>query len=89
MEPWDGPASVTFTDGTLIGAVLDRNGLRPGRYWVTDDGLVVFASEAGVLDIEPSRVIEKGRMKPGRMLLVDLNTPPADQRRRDQGPAGS
>ena len=72
MEPWDGPASVTFTDGTLIGAVLDRNGLRPGRYWVTDDGLVVFASEAGVLDIEPAKVIEKGRMKPGRMLLVDL-----------------
>ncbi|HEY3339080.1 MAG TPA: glutamate synthase large subunit [Propionicimonas sp.] len=73
MEPWDGPASVTFTDGSLIGAVLDRNGLRPGRYWVTDDGLVVFASEAGVLDIDPEKVIEKGRMKPGRMLLVDLN----------------
>jgi glutamate synthase (NADPH/NADH) large chain len=73
MEPWDGPASVTFTDGTLIGAVLDRNGLRPGRYWVTDDGLVVFASEAGVLDIDPATVITKGRMKPGRMLLVDLN----------------
>jgi glutamate synthase (NADPH) large chain len=73
MEPWDGPASVTFTDGTLIGAVLDRNGLRPGRYWVTDDGLVVFASEAGVLDIDPARVIKKGRMKPGRMLLVDLD----------------
>ena len=73
MEPWDGPAAVTFTDGTLIGAVLDRNGLRPGRYWVTDDGLVVFASEAGVLDIRPDRVIEKGRLKPGRMLLVDLD----------------
>jgi glutamate synthase (NADPH/NADH) large chain len=72
MEPWDGPAAVTFTDGSLIGAVLDRNGLRPGRYWVTDDGLVVFASEAGVLDIEPARVVEKGRLKPGRMLLVDL-----------------
>ena len=72
MEPWDGPAAVTFTDGSLIGAVLDRNGLRPGRYWVTDDGLVVFASEAGVLDIEPGRVVEKGRLKPGRMLLVDL-----------------
>lgn len=72
MEPWDGPASVTFTDGTLIGAVLDRNGLRPGRYWVTDDGLVVFASEAGVLEIEPAKVVRKGRMKPGRMLLVDL-----------------
>ncbi len=73
MEPWDGPASVTFTDGTLIGAVLDRNGLRPGRYWVTDDGLVVFASEAGVLDIDPAKIIKKGRMKPGRMLLVDLD----------------
>ncbi|HQA78219.1 MAG TPA: glutamate synthase large subunit [Propionicimonas sp.] len=72
MEPWDGPASVTFTDGSLIGAVLDRNGLRPGRYWVTDDGLVVFASEAGVLDIDPAKVVRKGRMKPGRMLLVDL-----------------
>jgi len=72
MEPWDGPASVTFTDGSLIGAVLDRNGLRPGRYWVTDDGLVVFASEAGVLDIAPSKVIRKGRLQPGRMLLVDL-----------------
>ncbi|MDR1852982.1 MAG: glutamate synthase large subunit [Propionibacteriaceae bacterium] len=72
MEPWDGPASVNFTDGTLIGAVLDRNGLRPGRYWVTDDGLVVFASEAGVLDIDPAKIVQKGRMKPGRMLLVDL-----------------
>ncbi|MDR1768706.1 MAG: glutamate synthase large subunit, partial [Propionibacteriaceae bacterium] len=72
MEPWDGPAAVSFTDGTLIGAVLDRNGLRPGRYWVTDDGLVVFASEAGVLDIPPSKVIQKGRLRPGRMLLVDL-----------------
>ncbi len=72
MEPWDGPASVTFTDGTVIGAVLDRNGLRPGRYWVTDDGLVVFASEAGVLDLDPASITIKGRMKPGRMLLVDL-----------------
>ncbi len=72
MEPWDGPASVCFTDGTQIGATLDRNGLRPGRYWVTDDGLVVFASEAGVLPIEPERIIEKGRLQPGRMLLVDL-----------------
>src|SRR4051794_34791629 len=71
MEPWDGPACVTFTDGTLIGAVLDRNGLRPGRYWVTDDGLVVLASEVGVLDIEPSSVVRKGRLQPGRMFLVD------------------
>ena len=71
MEPWDGPACVTFTDGTLIGAVLDRNGLRPGRYYVTDDGLVVLASEAGVLDIAPEHVVRKGRLQPGRMFLVD------------------
>ena len=71
MEPWDGPANVAFTDGTLVGAVLDRNGLRPGRYWVTDTGLVVLASEAGVLDIEPGTVISKGRLQPGRMFLVD------------------
>jgi glutamate synthase (NADPH/NADH) large chain len=71
MEPWDGPACVTFTDGTVIGAVLDRNGLRPGRYWVTDDGLVVLASESGVLDLEPGRVVRKGRLQPGRMFLVD------------------
>jgi glutamate synthase (NADPH) large chain len=71
MEPWDGPACVVFTDGTQIGAVLDRNGLRPSRYWVTDDGLVVLASEVGVLDIDPATVIRKGRLKPGRMFLVD------------------
>ncbi len=71
MEPWDGPACVTFTDGTQIGAVLDRNGLRPGRFWVTDDGLVVLASEVGVLDIPPARVVRKGRLQPGRMFLVD------------------
>ncbi|MBB4892926.1 glutamate synthase (NADPH/NADH) large chain [Streptomyces olivoverticillatus] len=71
MEPWDGPACVTFTDGTLVGAVLDRNGLRPGRYWVTDDGLVVLSSEVGVLDIDPARVVRKGRLQPGKMFLVD------------------
>ncbi len=71
MEPWDGPACVTFTDGTVIGAVLDRNGLRPGRYWVTDDGLVVLASESGVLGLEPERVVRRGRLQPGRMFLVD------------------
>ncbi len=71
MEPWDGPACVAFTDGTLIGAVLDRNGLRPSRYWITDDDLVVMASEVGVLDIEPSRVVKKGRLQPGRMFLID------------------
>jgi glutamate synthase (NADPH) large chain len=72
MEPWDGPAALTFTDGRYIGAVLDRNGLRPLRYYVTSDGLVVMASEAGVLPIEPGRVIKKGRVQPGRMFLVDL-----------------
>ncbi|NGN68794.1 glutamate synthase large subunit [Streptomyces sp. A7024] len=71
MEPWDGPACVTFTDGSLVGAVLDRNGLRPGRYWVTDDGLVVLSSEVGVLDIDPGKVVRKGRLQPGRMFLVD------------------
>ncbi|XLD95541.1 glutamate synthase large subunit [Arsenicicoccus dermatophilus] len=71
MEPWDGPACVTFTDGTLVGAVLDRNGLRPGRYWVTDDGLVVLASESGVLPIPDERVVRRGRLQPGRMFLVD------------------
>jgi glutamate synthase (NADPH/NADH) large chain len=71
MEPWDGPASITFTDGTMIGAVLDRNGLRPGRWWRTYDGLVVLASETGVLDIDPADVVEKGRLQPGRMFLVD------------------
>jgi glutamate synthase (NADPH/NADH) large chain len=73
MEPWDGPAAVTFTDGTTIGATLDRNGLRPARYWVTTDGLVIFASEAGVLDIPQDEVASKGRLRPGRIFLVDLD----------------
>jgi glutamate synthase (NADPH/NADH) large chain len=73
MEPWDGPACVAFTDGTVIGAVLDRNGLRPARYWVTEDGLVVLASEVGVLDIDPAKVVRKGRLQPGRMFLVDTD----------------
>ncbi|WP_018603203.1 glutamate synthase large subunit [Mycobacterium sp. 155] len=72
MEPWDGPASVCFTDGTVVGAVLDRNGLRPSRIWVTNDGLVVMASEAGVLDLDPSTVVQKMRLQPGRMFLVDM-----------------
>ncbi len=72
MEPWDGPACVTFTDGAQIGGVLDRNGLRPARYWVTTDGRVIFASEAGVLPVEPADVVQKGRLQPGRMFLVDL-----------------
>ncbi|WP_435583104.1 glutamate synthase large subunit [Amycolatopsis thermoflava] len=71
MEPWDGPACVTFTDGTLVGAVLDRNGLRPCRWWRTADDRVVLASEAGVLDVPPDQVVAKGRLKPGRMFLVD------------------
>ena len=73
MEPWDGPAGVVFTDGTVVGGVLDRNGLRPGRFWVTDDGLVVLASEAGVLDIPAEKVIQKGRLQPGKMFLADLS----------------
>jgi glutamate synthase (NADPH/NADH) large chain len=72
MEPWDGPACITFTDGKQIGAVLDRNGLRPSRYWVTKDGLVVLASEFGVLDFKPEDIESKGRLKPGRMFLVDI-----------------
>ncbi len=71
MEPWDGPAAVCFSDGTKIGAVLDRNGLRPGRIWVTEDGLVVLASEVGVLDIDPATVVQKIRLQPGKMFLVD------------------
>ncbi len=71
MEPWDGPAAIAFTDGRMIGATLDRNGLRPGRYVVTHDDLVVMASEAGVLTIDPSEVKEKGRLQPGKMFLVD------------------
>lgn len=72
MEPWDGPASLVFTDGTRIGATLDRNGLRPGRYLVTKDGLFIMASEAGVLEIEPEQIKEKGRLAPGKILVVDM-----------------
>ena len=72
MEAWDGPACVTFTDGKQVGAVLDRNGLRPSRFWVTDDGLVVLASEVGVLDIPQEKVVRKGRLQPGKMFLVDV-----------------
>jgi glutamate synthase (NADPH/NADH) large chain len=73
IEPWDGPAAVCFTDGTQIGAVLDRNGLRPGRFWITEDGLVVLASEAGVLDLDPKSITRKGRLEPGKMFLLDLD----------------
>ncbi len=72
MEPWDGPACVTFTDGHQVGAVLDRNGLRPSRFWVTKGGLVVLASEVGVLDIPAQEIIRKGRLQPGKMFLVDI-----------------
>ncbi len=71
MEPWDGPASIAFTDGVKIGAVLDRNGLRPSRYYVTKDDLVIMASEVGVLEVPPERVLQKGRLQPGRMFLID------------------
>ena len=71
MEPWDGPASIAFTDGTQIGAILDRNGLRPSRYYVTKDGIVIMASEAGVLDIPADQIVQKGRLQPGRMFLID------------------
>ena len=71
MEPWDGPASIAFTDGIRVGAVLDRNGLRPSRYYATKDDLVIMGSEVGVLEVEPERVLEKRRLQPGRMFLVD------------------
>jgi len=73
MEPWDGPASIAFTDGDCVGAVLDRNGLRPSRYYITDDDKCIMASEVGVLDIDPARIIEKGRLKPGRIFLIDFS----------------
>ena len=73
MEPWDGPASIPFTDGKYIGALLDRNGLRPSRYTVTKDGYVVMSSEAGVLDIDPANVVKHGRLEPGRMFLVNMD----------------
>ena len=72
MEPWDGPASVSFCDGRVVGAVLDRNGLRPARYWVTKDQRVIFASEVGVLPVEPDNIARKGRLQPGRVFLVDV-----------------
>jgi glutamate synthase (ferredoxin) len=71
MEPWDGPATMAFSDGEQVGAVLDRNGLRPSRYYVTKDGLVILASEVGVIEVAPERILEKGRLQPGRMLLID------------------
>src|SRR5690606_25620176 len=72
MEPWDGPASIAFTDGHYIGAVLDRNGLRPSRYYLTHDDRVIMASEVGVLPLDPRLIKEKGRLQPGRMFLIDF-----------------
>ena len=73
LEPWDGPASICFTDGTVVGATLDRNGLRPSRYTVTTDGLLILGSEAGCIDIDPAKVKFKGRLQPGKMLVADLD----------------
>ena len=73
MEPWDGPASISFTDGKYIGAVLDRNGLRPSRWYQTHDDRVIMASEVGVVDLEPEQIKAKGRLEPGRMFLVDFD----------------
>lgn len=71
MEPWDGPASIVFSDGDIVGAVLDRNGLRPSRYYITEDGELILSSEVGVLDISPEKIVQKERLHPGKMLLVD------------------
>ena len=68
MEPWDGPASILFSDGDIMGAVLDRNGLRPSRYYITDDGYMILSSEVGVLDIDPAKIVLKERLHPGKML---------------------
>ena len=89
MEPWDGPASIAFTDGTVIGAVLDRNGLRPSRYYVTKDDLVIMASEVGVLDIPPEDIVVKERLQPGQHVPGRHRTGAHHRRRRDQGPAGA
>ena len=72
MEPWDGPAAMAFTDGKQIGAILDRNGLRPARYYVTKDDYIIFSSEVGVIDVEPENILYKDRLSPGKMLLIDL-----------------
>jgi glutamate synthase (NADPH) large chain len=84
MEPWDGPAAMAFTDGRQIGATLDRNGLRPARYIVTDDDLVIMASEVGVLPIPEEKIVKKWRLQPGKMLLIDLEEGPHRLRRRDE-----
>jgi len=73
MEPWDGPASICFTDGTIVGAAVDRNGLRPSRYTLTEDGILILGSEAGCLDLDPSKIVKKSRLQPGKMLVIDLD----------------
>jgi len=87
LEPWDGPAAVSFTDGRVIGATLDRNGLRPGRWVITDDGWVVVSSEAGALPIDPARVLRKGRLRPGKLFLVDVGLRRLHPGGRRRGPA--
>ena len=84
MEPWDGPASIAFTDGRVIGAILDRNGLRPSRYYVTKDDLVIMASEVGVLDIPAENILIKERLHPGRIFLIDTDQGPDRLGRGDQ-----
>ena len=74
MEPWDGPASILFSDGDIMGAVLDRNGLRPSRYYITDDNNLILSSEVGALPIDPAKIVTKERLRPGKMLLVDTVT---------------
>ena len=71
MEPWDGPAAILFSDGQKVGAVLDRNGLRPSRYYLTSDNMLILSSEVGVLDIDEKKIVKKSRLEPGKMLLVD------------------
>jgi glutamate synthase (ferredoxin) len=71
MEPWDGPASIVFSDGELMGAVLDRNGLRPSRYCITSDGFLILSSETGCIDVPPEMIVKKDRLRPGKMLLAD------------------
>ena len=85
IEPWDGPASIAFTDGTLIGATLDRNGLRPSRYCLTDDNLLIMASEAGVLPVPPEKIVQKGRLQPGPHVRGLARGGPHHPRRGDQG----
>ena len=91
IEAWDGPAAIAFTDGRVIGATLDRNGLRPGRWLETKDGWVVLASETGVLDVPPENILRKGRLQPGKLFLVDLDrgriVDDAEIKSRDRNPA--